>query len=222
MKTTSLTPNLIQLTRWPKGFPINVYLVREDDGLTLIDAAIRGTEKEILSAANAAGAPIRRIVLTHCHNDHVGALPRLRKALPDAEVLMHPRTAEILGNKGQPDRTIDDGDIISSLQVVFSPGHSPDQIAFLDTRDQALIAGDAYVTQGGTVVAGTIRWVFPFPSLFTSDKSLALETAIMLRALNPTLLAVGHGKALADPLIQMDNAIAEARRKQGRQATGDS
>lgn len=222
MKITTLTPNLIQLTRWPKGFPINVYLVREDDGFTLIDAAIGGTEKAILATADEAGTPIRRIVLTHCHNDHVGALPALRKALPEAEVLMHPRTAEILGDKGQPSRPVDDGDTIGSLRVVFSPGHSPDQIALLDTRDEALIAGDAYVTQGGTAVAGTIRWIFPFPSLFTADKSKALETAIMLRSLNPTLLAVGHGRAVADPLIQMDNAIAEARRQMGGEAAGAS
>ncbi len=220
MKTTRLTPNLIQLTRWPKAFPINVYLVREDDGFTLIDAAIGGSEKAILAAADDAGEPIRRIVLTHCHNDHVGALPALRRALPDAEILMHPRTAEILGKKGNPTRTIDDGDMIGSLKVIHSPGHAADQIAFLDTRDQALIAGDAFVTQGGTAVAGIVRWSFPFPAVFTENKSLALESAIRLRALNPSLLAVGHGKAIADPLLQMDNAIAEARRKLGGRAAG--
>lgn len=220
MKTTLLAPNLIQLTRWPKVFPINVYLVREDDGFTLIDAAIGGTEKAILAAAEEAGAPIRRIALTHCHNDHVGALPALRKALPDAEILMHRRTAEILGEKGKPTRTVDAGDMIGSLQVVHSPGHAADQVAFLDTRNRALIAGDAFVTRGGTAVAGMVRWTFPFPAIFTEDKSLALESAIKLRALNPSVLAVGHGQALIDPLLQMDNAIAEARRKLGGRATG--
>jgi hypothetical protein len=49
MKKTVLSPALTQLTRWPVAFPINVYLVREDDGLTLVDAAMPGCGKAILS-----------------------------------------------------------------------------------------------------------------------------------------------------------------------------
>ena len=39
MKTTPLTDNLIQLTRL--GF-VNAYLVREDDGITLVDTRPAG------------------------------------------------------------------------------------------------------------------------------------------------------------------------------------
>ncbi|MCO5178129.1 MAG: hypothetical protein M9890_14330 [Thermomicrobiales bacterium] len=37
---TTHSNNLIQLTRWPLLFPVNVYLVREDDGFTLIDTGV--------------------------------------------------------------------------------------------------------------------------------------------------------------------------------------
>ncbi len=43
----------------------------------------------------------------------------------------------------------------------------------------------------------------------------ALQSARALRALNPTLLAVGHGAALRDPQAAMDKAIAVAQRKLG-------
>ena len=51
---------------------VNSWLVREDDGLTLIDANIPGTAGRIVAKAQQLGAPITRIVLTHAHPDHVG------------------------------------------------------------------------------------------------------------------------------------------------------
>jgi glyoxylase-like metal-dependent hydrolase (beta-lactamase superfamily II) len=231
MKTTTHGDYLTQLTRWPLLFPVNVYLVREDDGLTLIDAAVPGSEKAILAAARTLGQPIVRIVLTHAHADHVGSLDALRAALPDAEVLMTERSARLLaGDKtlepGEPElrggwatrstrptRTIAAGDRIGSLEVVAAPGHSPDHVAFFDTRDRSLIAGDAFQTRGGIAVSGTIRPFFPFPAMATWDKSAALASAQTLRSLNPTRLAVGHGVVLGDPLAEMDRAIATAERK---------
>ena len=73
MNTDQLGPNLIQLTRLHF---VNAFLVREEDGLTLVDTMTRGSAGALLSAASAAGAPIRRILLTHGHGDHVGRSTR--------------------------------------------------------------------------------------------------------------------------------------------------
>ena len=234
MKTTQHGTHLTQLTRWPLLFPVNVYLVREDDGLTLIDAAVPGSTKAILAAADAIGLPITRIALTHGHADHVGSLDALRTALPDAEVLMTLRTAQLLsGDRSQssdeasmgklsgswktletrPTRTIGHGDRVGSLEVVSAPGHSPDQVAYFDTRDRTLIAGDAFQTRGGIAVSGVVRPLFPFPALATWHKPTALESAIRLRGLNPSRLVVGHGTGISDPQAAMDRAIAVAERK---------
>ncbi len=235
MRTTKLTENITQLTRWPLIFPVNVYLVREPDGFTLVDAAIGGCAADIIGTAERLGAPIVRLVLTHAHGDHVGSLDALRESLPSAEVLMTARTARFLsGDTGldsdeqhgklagqfkainsRPTELISPGDHVGSLEVVSAPGHSPDHVAFLDTRDRALIAGDSFQTRGGTAVSGMMKILFPFPAMATWHKETALHSARSLRELNPSLLAVGHGKALSHPATEMDEAIGEAERKLG-------
>jgi glyoxylase-like metal-dependent hydrolase (beta-lactamase superfamily II) len=231
MKTTRITHDLFHLTRFPRLFPVNAYLVRESDGFTLIDTAISGSTSAIVAAAQQLGTPIVRIVLTHAHADHVGSLDPLHQALPNAQVLMSERTAQLLqGNRSleagepgklrgswktcatRPDRLIAPGDRIGSLQVIASPGHTPDHVSFLDTRGNHLIAGDAFQTRAGVAVSGTIVPLFLFPGMATWDKQTALASAIALRALLPTLLAVGHGDVLLDPLPAMDRAIATSQR----------
>ena len=83
MKVTAYSNTLIQLTRL--GF-VNCYLVREEDGFTLIDTGIGGQAQQIIQSAQKLGLPIVRIVLTHAHTDHVGSLDALHEALPDAQV----------------------------------------------------------------------------------------------------------------------------------------
>jgi glyoxylase-like metal-dependent hydrolase (beta-lactamase superfamily II) len=67
MKVTSVGQHGKQLTRLKF---VNCFLVREDDGYTLIDSNLKGSEEEILRAAG--DTPIRRILLTHPHVDRVG------------------------------------------------------------------------------------------------------------------------------------------------------
>jgi glyoxylase-like metal-dependent hydrolase (beta-lactamase superfamily II) len=43
---------------------VNAYLVREDDGLTVIDTMIGGSAGKIIAGAEARGGPIVRILLT--------------------------------------------------------------------------------------------------------------------------------------------------------------
>jgi glyoxylase-like metal-dependent hydrolase (beta-lactamase superfamily II) len=233
MQTTIHSDRLIQLTRFPRAFPVNCYLVREDDGFTLIDTTIGGSAAAILATTKRLGAPIVRIALTHAHLDHVGSLDALHAALPEAAVLISARDArflagdrrldpdEMIGKRRgswktcttRPTHLLQPGERIQSLEVVATPGHTPGHMAFFDTRDRELIAGDAFQTRGGIAVAGVIRPLFPFPALGTWHKPTALASARALRALEPRLLAVGHGVMLSDPLAAMDRAIAVAARE---------
>lgn len=218
----------VQLTRLGM---FNSYLVMEDDGLTVVDTNLPGSAAGILAAARSLRAPIRRIVVTHAHNDHVASVDALHGLVPDAEVISSARTKPILAGdlrllpgepvdklrgsytviKTVPTRTVEDGDMIGSLRVIAAPGHTPGHIALLDTRDGMLIAGDAFQTQGGMAVTGQIRWLFPFPALATWHKPTALQTAQRLRDLNPAWLAVGHGPVLDNPAAKMDEALKAAQ-----------
>jgi glyoxylase-like metal-dependent hydrolase (beta-lactamase superfamily II) len=224
MKVTSATSNLYQLTRL---VAFNCYLLREDDGFTLIDTNMSGQAQAIIQVASKLGLPITRIVLTHAHVDHVGSLDALHEMLPDVPVAISERDVRFLSGdksldpsepqvplrggypicKTKPTILFKEGDRIGSLEVIATPGHTPGHVAFLDTRDRSLIAGDAYQTQGGVAVSGTIELLFPLPALATWHKGLALESARKLVALQPTVLTVGHGKVLKNPQAKMEHAI---------------
>ena len=211
------------------GF-VNCYLVGEDDGLTLVDTMVPGSAKRILATAADIGRPIVRIVLTHAHGDHVGSLDALAESLPDAEVSITARDARLLagdktldpdeppdklrgsypGTKTRPHRTLEPGERVGSLKVVPAPGHSPGQIALLDTRDRTLLCADAFSTLGGVATSAKPNPRFPLPALATWHRPTALESARALRVLEPSRLAPGHGSIVEEPPAQMDAALAKA------------
>jgi glyoxylase-like metal-dependent hydrolase (beta-lactamase superfamily II) len=229
MTIRQITDNLIQITKFGM---MNCYLVKEDDGLTVIDTGIAGMEKMIIEAAAQQGQPIKRVVLTHVHSDHIGGLDPLKRVLPDIEVIVSEQSARFMAGdmslepgqadvklKGsfpsvetRPTAIVTDGDSIGSLKVVAAPGHTPAHIAFYDERDGSLIAGDAFQTLGGMAVAGVIRWRFPLPGFATWHKPTAVQSAEKLLALNPKRLAIGHGRVLETPTAAMQKAIAEAKK----------
>jgi glyoxylase-like metal-dependent hydrolase (beta-lactamase superfamily II) len=220
MNSKQLTPTLTQLTQFHF---VNAYLVQEDDGLTLVDTTMGKAVDGILAAA---GGSLRRIALTHGHGDHVGALDALKERLGDSvEVLMPEVDARIHAGEQvvegkppgswpklatRPDVRLAEGDRVGSLEVVAAPGHTPGHVAFLDTGDRTLIAGDVFTTYGSAQVTNHFYWRFPFAAMATWDKRVDAESARKLRALDPSLLAVGHGPALRSPLAAMDAALARA------------
>ena len=142
---------------------IHCFLVREEDGYTLIDTNLKGSEKDILKAAG--NLPIQRILLTHPHVDHVGSVDALTAKFTNLELLASERSIPILqvppdlalragevgpirggtpGIASKVTRTTEEGDHVGSLRVIDSPGHIHGHQAFLDERDGTLYAGDQF------------------------------------------------------------------------------
>lgn len=85
---------------------VNVYLIKEDP-LTLIDVGPKTPEaadalRSKLSVNGVAVSDIRRIVLTHAHEDHCGLARQVRDEAKDAEILVHEwETGHLFGRLSQ-------------------------------------------------------------------------------------------------------------------------
>jgi cyclase len=109
----------------------NAGVVADDDGLTLIDTLMVRSQWEPFAAAVAKlGRPVRRIVLTHAHIDHVGGT----RAFPNAAVLGSPQTSQLL-----------DGAMPVDAYKAFMPAFDAefDELAELGTRPVTHLVTDA-------------------------------------------------------------------------------
>lgn len=97
-KNMNFGPNVTVLTvpmLSPVMGPTVIYpvLLKDGDGLTLIDTGMFGQYDSLVQAILQAGeqlSSIKRIILTHQDIDHIGNLPVLVREIPGVQLFAHP------------------------------------------------------------------------------------------------------------------------------------
>ncbi len=76
---------------------VNSWILEGPAGVVIVDAQRQLSQAtEVARMAGAIGKPVAAVLLTHPHPDHVGGLPALLAAFPDAVLAASARTAEVM------------------------------------------------------------------------------------------------------------------------------
>jgi glyoxylase-like metal-dependent hydrolase (beta-lactamase superfamily II) len=130
----------------------NTFLLDGADGLTVIDPG-PDDEAHVADVVRAAGGtPITRIVLTHAHHDHHGAVKALKQATGAPTWGYHTSGAP---SAFTADYKLDDGGEVAGLKAVFTPGHAQDHLSFeyhVPGTGQILFSGDHVMAWSSSIV----------------------------------------------------------------------
>jgi glyoxylase-like metal-dependent hydrolase (beta-lactamase superfamily II) len=90
-------------------------------------------------------------------------------------------------------------------QVMFTPGHTPGHVSFFRPADRLLLAGDAFCTTKPESFFEAALLQDPElhgpPAYFTWNPEIAAGSILGLAALQPDILAPGHGRPLAGEAV---------------------
>lgn len=181
----------------------NVNGISYDSNAYLIDAKRKTLVDAGMSAGRVLqgiGGSLDLIILTHCHFDHVGAVPEIVKAT-GAKVAMHEKDVAMLKNDvaaamfgaSRPefgvDTVLQDGEEVDlgdiKLTVIHTPGHTPGSICLCDTESKVLFTGDT-VFEGGSFGRTDIG----------GDSEAMISSLEKLTKLDVSTLYPGHGGAV--------------------------
>ncbi len=201
----------------PPATHTNTYVVGHD-ALTVVDPASPYAEEQqrLARLLTEANRPIERILLTHHHADHVCGVLALQDAFPGLKVWAHERTRQRLEGNIHVDVLLDNDDVIDcggvTLRAVFTPGHAPGHLVYVDPSTGAAIAGDMVAGTGTILIDET-----------DGDLSLYLDSLQRLKTLNLSVLLPSHGPALHQPEAILSFYIAHRhqRTEQVRQALAE-
>jgi glyoxylase-like metal-dependent hydrolase (beta-lactamase superfamily II) len=198
-----------------------VYVWQDGSQLTMVDTGIPGSQDELASAFAELGfrrGDLRRVVLTHGHEDHAGSAAAIRH-WGGVEVLAHREDAGIVRGervRADPvltaaerplyervasaiasippcpvDTELADGDIVEfggGAQVIAAPGHTGGSIAVWLPSAGVLFTGDAVANGTSGLMLGP----------FNTDRERARKSLVRLAQIPAQTVCFGHGDPLSD------------------------
>lgn len=135
----------VHLFRWQRGFYLSTFVVGER-GVTAIDPIDDAAAAAYRAAiASVTDKPLRRIVYSHDHRDHICG-GRVLAAGVDCEICAHPAARQRIARRGDadvlpPTRDLGDGAVLADgaarIEVRdFGPNHSDSNLLFLLPTDR--------------------------------------------------------------------------------------
>jgi glyoxylase-like metal-dependent hydrolase (beta-lactamase superfamily II) len=207
---------------------INVLLLENDDGWTLVDTGVAGSVARVKNAIAALGSgpgDLKRIFITHQHDDHTGGLKGLLEWAPNAEVGATAHEAEVIsgrrgldppsnaffrrmvGNAQGPGvpvgKVLQEGDLVSGFRIISTPGHTLGHVSLLRDSDGLLFTADAFGCLPRKLRVGVRK-------ALCTDPPLAQQSAVKLLSEDFSTVLLAHGPVLRE------NARSELQKAVGR------
>lgn len=192
------------------------YLIDDgQNGVILVDTGMPDNEGMIELILNQAGRrlkDIRHILITHADPDHVGSLGEIVEKtgasvyasaasadyirnrtipqhLPMLIQAIRVMQTKLIENLAEVDNVVSDYetlDLAGGIQVIPTPGHTPDHVCYFWQREKVLFAGD---------LIGNVNYELGVsPDSVTHDKEALYQSVQRVLRLNPQVICPAHGE----------------------------
>lgn len=193
---------------------INVLLLENDDGWTLVDTGLAGSVgriKDALASLGAGPEDLKRIFITHQHDDHTGGLKGLLEWAPEAEVGATAHEADVISGRRGLDppsnaffrrmvgdaqgpgisvgKVLRENDLVSGFRLISTPGHTLGHVSLLRDSDGLLFTADAFGCLPLKIRVGVRK-------AFCADPALAKRSAEQLLNERFSTVVMAHGPVL--------------------------
>ncbi|CAM3421507.1 MBL fold metallo-hydrolase [Brevibacillus invocatus] len=201
-------------------FVVHAALLWDEIEVILVDTGIPGQLELIREAVEKEGISFDRltkIIITHQDRDHIGSLPELVAAFGGkVQVLAHEIAVPYLAGETpliksgalapyvKVDQTLQDKELLpdcGGIEIIYTPGHSPDHISLYHRPSKTLISGDALTSRDGVLM--------PFDPKFTPDKETALLSVGKLLDYDIDHVITYHGGVCSGGIKERLNEIVE-------------
>jgi len=187
-----VAPNPSVMTYWGT----NTYLIDTDGGVLILDPG-PDDAGHVAAVLAVAGAPVKAILLSHTHHDHLGATQAMRAATGAPVHAWHdPAAPEFM-----PDVPLQDDDDAFGWRAIHTPGHASDHLCF---------AGPGGVVFSADHVMGWSSSVVSPPG---GNMRQYVSSLRRMLARHDALYLPGHGPPIASPLPHVQEMLThrEAR-----------
>jgi len=191
----------LEVMAWP-GHMTNCYIIADEVTKEAMIIDPGNEANKIIDMINILEVKVKYIVLTHCHADHIMAVPELKEKLGGMVVasriesdLMNSNGMTLFSNLGLPvveinvDSRVDDNDIIHlgniQFKVITTPGHTIGSMCLYCSENKLLLSGD-------TLFSGAWGRT-DLPTSSFEDIIASISNKLMILP-EDTIVYPGHGK----------------------------